>query len=278
MYGYERKKPYKLISITLVIAVFALLIKYQKIDIKFVDFVHTRFFMPVQSLFVNTRDSVGGTIDYYKNLGNIKGENELLKEENEKLKFENNNLLKLKSENERLRDFLSFREKNNFKEVTGADVIGKSISNVDGIILINRGLDSEIEEKMVVVSNSGLVGHVIEVHENFSKVMLITDVRSSISVETERTLENGVLKGAVEARNKGKLVMEYIDVDSDIIEGDKVHTSNLSSLYPKGLYIGEVEIISENIKELNKTAVVKPDVDYNNLREVLILKKENEVE
>ena len=64
-----------------------------------------------------------------------------------------------------------------------ARVVGESANNLDQVIEINKGSTSGIETGMAVVNQAGLVGSVIQVSRNSSRVMLVTDDRYTVAVK-----------------------------------------------------------------------------------------------
>ena len=67
--------------------------------------------------------------------------------------------------------------------------------------------------------------------------------------------------------------MEDIDAEftKKVKEGDIILTSGLGYFYPKGLRIGEVISVSEDKVKVNKSAIIKPYVDFNKLEELFII-------
>jgi rod shape-determining protein MreC len=64
-----------------------------------------------------------------------------------------------------------------------AQVIGRSPSNFDQIVEINKGRNANVAVGMPVVNQAGLVGRVTSVTDETAKVMLITDARYTVAVE-----------------------------------------------------------------------------------------------
>lgn len=124
---------------------------------------------------------------------------------------------------------------------------------------------------MVVLSGNGLVGHIIEVAPNYSKVLSIIDDRNAVSSKVLRTGDLGIVKGDLTLLNEGLCKMEYVDAEADIIVGDEIVTSNLSDIYPPGIMIGVVKEIETESHGLTKYALIEPVVDFRHLEEVLVI-------
>ncbi|NLJ41731.1 MAG: rod shape-determining protein MreC [Clostridiales bacterium] len=178
----------------------------------------------------------------------------------------------LEKENQRLKDLNLFTKGNKETIVTGANVIAKNPGNWFNNITIDKGNKHGVAVNMAVVTDKGLVGRVIETGENWSKVRTIVDAKSAVSGIIQRNRDNGLLKGgnSIESED-GTCRMIYLPEDSNITPGDKVLTSGLGEILPKGIYIGEVERTFKDPEGLYITAIVRPGVDFQRLEEVLVV-------
>ncbi|MBD5558940.1 MAG: rod shape-determining protein MreC [Clostridia bacterium] len=176
----------------------------------------------------------------------------------------------LVAENARLRELLEFKESTVTQELKAAQIIGKEPGNWFEVFTIDLGANDGIEAGMPVVTPQGLVGRVEEVGLSWAKVMSIIDVRSSVSAIMERTRDTGVVKGTIGSDDlTATLSMNYLPLDTDIIEGDTVLTSGYDEVYPKGLIVGRVT--SSTDQSGGKLVIVEPSVDFRRLEEVLVV-------
>ena len=76
--------------------------------------------------------------------------------------------------------------------------------------------------------------------------------------------------------DEGLCKTEYIDADSEIMQGDEIVTSNLSDVYPAGITIGYVKEIVTDKNGLTKYAVIEPDVDFKHLSTLLVVLNKKE--
>ena len=65
--------------------------------------------------------------------------------------------------------------------------------------------------------------------------------------------------------------MNYLRRDVDVAPGDRVVTSGLDGIFPKGVVIGEIADVSLEHRGLLRSGVVIPSVDLDELEEVLIV-------
>ena len=212
--------------------------------------------------FTLVSDEVKGIILYHKNYT----ENRILRRDVDLLRQKLNTADELRLENERLKKILSFKEKAAFRVIAAA-VIGRSADNWSSGIIINKGSSSGIRKGFVVISYLGLVGRVVETSQHVSKVMLLSDSSFSVSSIDQRSRQEGLVAGTLGST----LVMKYLPKDADVLEQDIVVTSGLTETYPKGVIIGTVVDVGEELSGLSRYAVIKPAVNLSSLEEVLII-------
>ena len=165
----------------------------------------------------------------------------------------------------RLRNQLLFARKK-IKEKIFAEIIGESADNNHNISLINRGSNQLVQRNYVVLRKEGLVGRIQSVSPFQSSVQLITDHRSRVPALIQRNRIRGLIYGTHEG-----LEMRQINQHANIKIGDRVISSGLGGLYPKGLLIGWVKEIQHQKHELFKTAIVDSAVDFNQIEEVFVI-------
>lgn len=205
----------------------------------------------------------------------IKKDYEELKIKAEEQEKELYRLEELEKQNERLKELVKFVDENEEMVVTGANVIAKNPGNWFNNITIDKGSKHGVDVNMAIVTNQGLVGRVTEVKDSWSKVRTIVDGKSAVSGIIQRNRDNGLLKGNNSlGEEDGMCRMIYIPEDSNISPGDKVLTSGIGGIFPKGIYIGEVEKVIKDKRDLYKTAIIRPEVDFQRLEEVLVVTEE----
>ncbi len=169
-------------------------------------------------------------------------------------------------ENQRLRSLLGFKQEAG-KYSIPALIIGRDPSNWSSVIFIDKGREDGIMKDMVVISGHGLVGRVRESGKTMSKVMLINDIDSKVGAIVQRSRGQGLLVGTPD----GKCRLIYLSLDSDIKRGDKILTSGMGGIYPKGILIGHVTKIAKEPGRLYKYAIVEASSELSKLEEVLCI-------
>lgn len=223
-------------------------------------------FKPFTSLAARMVNFTRNSVSNIAEMGSLREKNKLLNQQVITLKAQVREVETLRQENQRLREMLDFKNTHSEFELVGASIIGKDPSNIFSMFIIDKGESSGIHKNMPVVTNKGLVGHVMETGSNWAKVLPICDQRSSVSIIINRTRDAGILKG----NNNFKLEAQ-ISPEAAVIEEDEVITSGMGGVYPKGLVVGEVSHIQTDTSLLLKVINVEPAVDFEKLEEVFIL-------
>ena len=232
----------------------------------------SRFQTVVQSVTYPMQVSVNSVASTFKNLWNsyitlidVNEENKLLKLQILDMEEKMNRHIENSVQFLRLRDQLLFASKKTEEKIF-AEIIGESADNTHDIRLINRGSNQLVQRNYIVLRKEGLVGRIQSVSPFQSSVQLITDHRSRVSALIQRNRIRGLIYGT----HVG-LEMRQINQHANIKIGDRVISSGLGGLYPKGLLIGWVNEIRHQKHELFKTAILDSAVDFNQIEEVFVI-------
>jgi rod shape-determining protein MreC len=120
-----------------------------------------------------------------------------------------------------------------------------------------------------VITHQGLVGRVEKVNPTSSKVRLINDLNSSVSVRLQTDARTtGVLRG----QSQGNLmVVAYIPQTDAVTQGDWVLTSGLGGMYPEGLVVGKVARVERKDADPFQAAVIESAVAMDKLERLYVL-------
>jgi len=152
--------------------------------------------------------------------------------------------------------------KNNETRVIPSYIVGYSPNPWARTVLINRGARQGIRRHQTVINEAGIVGVVQEVAEDLSRVHLLIDQRSSVTIRIRETGELGVIHGT---GNPEYLLLETEGLSRRLRRNDHVITAGLqNSLFPRNILIGKVQRV-ERDKHGRAKAMVKPNLDYNRL-------------
>ncbi|MEA1937409.1 MAG: rod shape-determining protein MreC [Patescibacteria group bacterium] len=229
--------------------------------------------VPTQGIFQTSLADINDFFQTIESIGKFKKENATLKNENLKLTYEISKCKETKRENEILKRQLDFSEDLCLKgacfQWEMGRIIGRDPNNYGKYIIINLGTKNGVKENQAVVISGGvLIGKVVEVFSNSSKVMLITSSDSLINSIAQTTRANGIVKGKYATGAK----LEMINQNEELISDDLVITSGLESRIPKGLLIGKISNIKESANKVFKFADLNLFADFNQIEEIFIVK------
>ncbi|MFO8088856.1 MAG: rod shape-determining protein MreC [Desulfatiglandaceae bacterium] len=221
---------------------------------------------PVQKLFAKTSRAVKGLWEGYFFFVGLREENERLRKQVEELSKANSNYKEMLAAHERLTDLLQLRRELPGR-VVASRVIGRDPTGWFKSIIIDKGQSSGIEVNMPVTHAFGVIGRIVAVSPNYSKVLLIIDQNSSVDCLIQTTRERGMFKGF----SAEVCSLDYVTKSSKAKPGDTVVTSGLGGVFPKGLPLGEIISVRKNPGSLFKDINARPLVDFSKLEEVLVV-------
>ncbi len=226
--------------------------------------------IPVQNGLTYLKNWISGNSTFFTNINNLEEENKELKEKNSELEQSLRELEIVKSENSTLKEYVNLKDKYTDYESIPAYIIQKDISNYSEVMVINVGSNDGIEINMPVISDQGLVGHIISVTEKTSKVETIIDTASTISCVISSSRDMMIARGML--NENSSLKATYIPTEATVLEGDKVETSGLGGIYPKGIQIGTIKQVVTTKNITDRYAIIETAVDFSKLETVLVIK------
>jgi rod shape-determining protein MreC len=230
-------------------------------------------FNSVQGIIYKATNNTKEWFGFVTHFTEIKSENESLKKQNAEMKGKISAYNQLEVDNKTLRSMLNFKDQNSQYNFMGADIVGSSGGDYLQGFTINQGSSNGVKKGMVVTSADGyLIGQIKAVSNNYSEVWTIRNQNVSISSQNMRTGKiEGVVQGYSDSSNSDEVILTNLPPDSDTKVGDEVVTSGIGSFYPSNLIIGTVSSVTEDKVKISKQAVIKPNVDFTTLKEVVII-------
>lgn len=171
------------------------------------------------------------------------------------------------SENERLHTLLKLPMPAEAEPKTVARVIGRNPDNWHQRILLEKGSSADVALKSVVLNQKGLIGHVVTTSPHTSLVALLTDPASAVPVINMRTRSAGVVVG----QGDGWPVLRYMEQPEKWKVGDRLITSGLGTIYPKGLLVGKIVRLKSSENTFFPELRVETAVPLERLEEVLLM-------
>ena len=158
-------------------------------------------------------------------------------------------------------------------ETKAAQVIANGVSNFEWTIEIDKGSSDGIARDMPVVASSGLVGHIVQVAPNSSRVQLIIDPDSFVAGRLDVSRQTGLISG----EGNQDLRLSLIESTAEVEPDERVVTAGYrirdvaESLYPPNVLIGTVSRVLEQDAATEKFVTVRPAVDFSSLSLVLVV-------
>jgi rod shape-determining protein MreC len=214
-------------------------------------------------------------VNWFDETFDARGENDELQEELTELRREAIDAKAVQAENEELRKALDFKTNGGIEgEQVTARVIGRSPTVWYSQVTIDQGSSAGVERDDPVVTGDGLAGKVSDTTAGTAQVTLITDHRSAVSA---RVLQDGPL-GVVkpEVGDPDDLLLDFIQEDREVSRGQSLVTagstaSDLESLFPPGIPIGEVTKAEIQAQESYQRVHVKPFADLRDFEYAQVL-------
>lgn len=220
---------------------------------------------PFQTFFTRSVQSISETVDHYFLLVNVSKENKILKADIDRLVFEKNQLQEKLLELNRLEQLLAYSNGRTENFLT-ASVVGRDSTQWSKVIFIDKGQNDQVQENFAVVTNLGIIGHVIQSASQTSKVLLINDSRSAV----DAIFQNSRVSGVVVGTGNKFCDMKYVPIEANVKEGDRVISSGMGGTFPKGLMIGTVVKVVKRKQGLFQDITLNPSAELSRLEEVLV--------
>jgi len=221
---------------------------------------------PFQLAITASFDAVGGIWGKYFALVGVRQENELLRRRVLDLERQLVHLAEVEQTDQRLEQLLDFRSGLE-GDAQAAVIVARDPLPWFGTVTINKGEADGIRKNMAVLAASGVVGQTIATSQHSARVLLITDHNSGIDAVVQRSRARGIVEGALD----GRCVMKYLKRGEDVEVDDRIVTSGLDGIFPKGISIGTVTHVTRGNRGLMQLADVQPSVALDRVEEVLVV-------
>lgn len=267
---WELLKKYRVAAVTGLVLLTAFLVYASNLkdreEANFFERGVMTLFSPVLRIASRIEAGVDGLYRNYIALTDVRRQNVALLEQ---LRLMNTRLIaeqETLNANERLKKLLALKESMRARTVA-ASIIGEDGAPWFKTLMLDRGSADGFGEGMPVLAAEGVVGQIIKVSSNSSRVLLLTDHASAIAAVVQRSRARGVVRGA----GNGRLSLEFSLKEDDVKVGDQILTSGIGGNFPKGVPIGEVTMVKKGEYGIFQVVEVRPAVLISRLEEVLVL-------
>ena len=180
--------------------------------------------------FDNIVEDINKHMNLYNNYSELKIENDELKNNISKSDF-------LELENTQLKKLIEEQVSSSSNLVSARIMLDKQSPYLNSLI-INIGSNKNIENGMAVLDGKNFIGRIVDVNFFSSRVLLVSDLNSKISVISEPSAHHAILTG----HGENALSLEYLPKNHNIKDGDKVYTSGKEGIFSPGIPVGIVKI------------------------------------
>ncbi len=197
-----------------------------------------------------------------------------LKQENDKLAAENAILRNLLKSNYSVIPLTEYEKmdtlyKQQYSYMSGK-VVNSSVNKRRNYLTINIGSEQGVTYDMGIMSSNGIVGYVTNVSRDFSSAMSLLHKDAKVNCQLKKDGMNGLLVWPGEDYQHCSLT--DIPTHAKIKRGDTIVTSELSGIFPEGLFVGTVESWEQGQNESFFTVKVKLGADLKKVNHVYIIK------
>lgn len=250
-----------LFFLVLQIVSIAFLVKYNK--------THEAAYAGIANEITGRINDKYNSFQYYFHL---KETNRQLQEENTRLKnllainFEGSDTARQKIIDSLVRDTTGRVRK--FTWLT-AKVVSNTVSSQLNYLTLHRGSLQGVKKDMAVIGPTGVVGTVIEVSDNYSRVMSLLNRNSKISA----MLKKSNVAGSIEwdGEDPRYVTLKNIPKSMKVVQGDSVLTSTYSANFPSHIMVGTVQGTSVDPSSNFYTIKVRTSTNFYSVQYVYLV-------
>jgi rod shape-determining protein MreC len=192
------------------------------------------------------------------------------KQELEEIRAENIALQATKTHLEQTEEMAAYQHRYKTGHAVLAQVMLKHIAPEQHFCIVDAGRNRGIVEDMIAVYNNCLVGRVVEVHQRYAKVLLITDHMSKVPVICVSSKTQGIHTGA---NALAQTQLQFVSHLHPLHTGDLLISSGDGLVYPKGFALGKIKDLSLDSLGLNYIVSVEPLLNMRELHHCYLVEK-----
>jgi rod shape-determining protein MreC len=173
----------------------------------------------------------------------------------------------INDENQRLRDLLN-ATRNGSLQVQMVSILDVDLNPYRQRIVLNSGARSGVKVGQAILDAGGILGQIIEVTDNKSIALLVTDADHAIPVQVARSGFRSIAFGTGEPDS---LLIPDIPQSADIRKGDVLVTSGMGGRFPAGFPVAVIQNLNPNDTGLFMVGKAKPAARLDRGLEVLLV-------
>ncbi len=149
-----------------------------------------------------------------------------------------------------------------------AQLLNVDVNPFSHRIVINRGKKHGVYKGQPVIDSMGVMGMVIELLENSSQVLLITDAKHAVPILNLRNGLRSIVKGT---GDPARMQLLHVTDTQDFKIGDKLVTSGLGGQFPAGYPVGHIVSIHFEPGKPFGLIRIRPSAELNASKQVLLI-------
>jgi rod shape-determining protein MreC len=150
-----------------------------------------------------------------------------------------------------------------------ASVVNISVNKRRNFITLDIGANRGIGRDMGVMCSDGIIGYISAVSGNFSSAMSLLHKDAKVNCQLKKDASYGPL--IWDGKDYQYCLLTDIPTHARIKKGDTVITSELSGIFPEGLFVGTVESWEQKQNESFFTVRVKLGADLKKVHHVYVI-------
>lgn len=195
-----------------------------------------------------------------------------LREVNARLMLQTNQLREFGIENEELKKLLEYKKQPQYPLIQ-TKIISKTLSKTQNNFTINSGSVDGVEAGMPLINHEGLIGIVSLTADNFAIVRTLRNQDFKLAVKNQRSKVDGVM-----IWDGMKLIIQNVPKTADMQVGDRIVTSDFSTIMPPSIPIGIVAGGAQSKTGIFDNITIIPFVDFTKTEYAFVLKIVQSVE
>ncbi|MFN3665072.1 MAG: rod shape-determining protein MreC [Sediminibacterium sp.] len=150
-----------------------------------------------------------------------------------------------------------------------ARVIGNTVTLQTNFLTLERGSNQGVKKGMAVIGPEGIVGVVVDVSPNTSKVMSLLHRNSKVSAMLKKDNNAGSIEW--DGSDPSILTLRNVSKSAKVVKGDTVVTSTYSANFPSHLMVGTVADIVKDPSSNFYTLKIKTATNFFNIQYVYLV-------
>jgi len=234
---------------------------------QFNAFQRSGFISHTRSITSALQENFSGFRSYF----HLRTENEILSFENARLRNE----LSKKGIFEKVPGFVIDTISQTAYHYIPSRVITSSVNSQYNYLTINKGRLQGVYPDMAAISETGVVGIVVAVSDNYATLIPILNRNFRLSARFKKNKFFGIIEW--EGRSPDYASFKEIPVHVNVQPGDTVVTSGFSAVFPEDILVGIVEDVIDSGGNFHEIKV-RLTTDYRRLYHVNLIRFANKAE